>query len=531
MEKAGAGGRPKAVDMWEHVTQVLIASKPILIRSRVREFDCVLVLLSLTIPIPTKSPVISTRKRTSFLSLMTFFRKKTSFIHKNKALQSDVSSFLKFVERHNMRENYMFDLKYCEKIFIPVHVEKNRCGHFYLYIIHVEDQVVEIWDSLRDQFMDKTEREQITKKILLVMETLFEDVMSTKFHWRMASNIQSQSNGYDCGVFVIKYMQQLDNYVRQNPSFQFDSNKERLDLALELLNSDFNQEREILSHKATGSYAQVHSEEDIDSCGIKRKQVDTCKTIFGGGKGAYVELDDFNDRVKRKNVSSKTGCVYVLPTTELVGRCFKWYSQRIWKWIMGDEVSTIGIWGMGGAGKTFLATHVHNKLLEEAGDDFDQVIWVTASQYGSIYELQKAIARSINLDISDECDVKRISGKLLQASNHINRCVLILDNIRDPILLGEEVGFPVSNDRIKLILTTRSWEVCQSMNCMENIIEVKPLDDEFGEDWELFEKTLGIHQMQSSGVESIARTLVEQCGGLPLAIVTIARSMKGKKTI
>ncbi|XP_054790651.1 putative ubiquitin-like-specific protease 1B [Prosopis cineraria] len=225
-------------------------------------------------------------------------------IFSNKALQSDVSSFLKFVERHNMRENYMFDLKYCEKVLsiyiIPVHVEKNRCGHFYLYIIHVEDQVVEIWDSLRDQFMDKTEREQITKKILLVMETLFEDVMSTKFHWRMASNIQSQSNGYDCGVFVIKYMQQLDNYVRQNPSFQFDSNKERLDLALELLNSDFNQEREILSHKATGSYAQVHSEEDIDSCGIKRKQVDTCKTIFGGGKGAYVELDDFNDRVKRK---------------------------------------------------------------------------------------------------------------------------------------------------------------------------------------------------------------------------------------
>ncbi|XP_054817664.1 uncharacterized protein LOC129317347 [Prosopis cineraria] len=34
----------------------------------------------------------------------------------NEALKSDVSSFLNFVERHNMRENYMFHLNYCEKV-------------------------------------------------------------------------------------------------------------------------------------------------------------------------------------------------------------------------------------------------------------------------------------------------------------------------------------------------------------------------------------------------------------------------------
>ncbi|XP_028769968.1 probable disease resistance protein At4g27220 [Neltuma alba] len=184
---------------------------------------------------------------------------------------------------------------------------------------------------------------------------------------------------------------------------------------------------------------------------------------------------------------------------------------------------------MAGAGKTALATQVHNKLLEEAGDDFKHIIWVTVSQYdNSIYKLQKVIARSINLDISDECDVKRISGILLHAFNHITRCVLILDDVWNPIYL-EEVGFPVSNNGIKLILTTRLWEVCQSMNCMKNIIEVEPLSKEDG--FDLFKKTLGVHQIQPIGVEPKARAVAEQCEGLPLAIVMIARSMKGKEHI
>ncbi|XP_054819754.1 disease resistance protein RPS5-like isoform X2 [Prosopis cineraria] len=371
--------------------------------------------------------------------------------------------------------------------------------------------------------MDKTERERTTQKLLLAMDKFLGVAMFTKFLWTMAINIPLQPNGYDCGIFVIKYMQQSDNFVRQNPSFQFDSNKERLDLALEFLNSDLNQEKKTLYDKVARRCKQGKT-------AIERKWVDTCKTLSEDvGRGACMELVASDNRVKRKNASLEKGCVkgYELPTIELVGKKFQSYAKQIWKWLMENKVSTIGIWGMGGAGKTTLATHVHNKLLKEAGDDFDYVIWVTASRYDTIYELQKVIARSINLDISDEHDVKRISGKLVQASKHLNRCVLLLDDVWDPIFLEEEVGFPVSNNGIKLILTTRSWEVCQTMNCLKSVIEVEPLNEEDG--WELFKTTLGSHMMQSSEVEPIASTVAKQCEGLPLAIVTIARSMKGKE--
>ncbi|XP_028769969.1 probable disease resistance protein At4g27220 [Neltuma alba] len=445
----------------------------------------------------------------------------------SKALDSgDVSFFLDFVQRNNMRDNYMSESVDCEKIFIPVHVEKNSCGHYYLYIIHTKNQEVEIWDSLCDRFMDETKRDQTTENLLLAMDNLFENVMFTKFDRRMASNILLQPNGHDCGIFVINYMQQSDHYVTQNPLFQFDSDKERLDLALKLLKSNLNNEQERLYDEAARSYAKAHSEEDLDLRGTKRKWVEDV-----GRGGAYMELDDSDNTVKRKNVRLKTECSrgYLLPPIDLLGEEFQRYTQQIWKWITEDEVSAIGIWGMGGAGKTALATHVHNKLLEEAGDDFEQIIWVTVSHYDdSICKLQKAIARSINLDISDECDVKRISGKLLHAFKHITRCVVILDDVWNPIYL-EEVGFPVSNNGIKLILTTRLWEVCQSMNCMKNIIEVEPLGKEDG--FDLFKKTLGVHQIQPIGVEPKARAVAKQCERLPLAIVMIARSMKGKEHI
>ncbi|XP_028769962.1 uncharacterized protein LOC114727420 [Neltuma alba] len=201
----------------------------------------------------------------------------------------------------------MWNLVDCEKIFIPVHVEKNSCGHYYLYIIHTKNQEVEIWDSLCDQFMDETERNQTTENLLLAVDNLFGNVMFTKFGRRMASNILLQPNGYDCGIFVINYMQQSDHYVTQNTLFQFDSDKERLDLALKLLKSNLNNEKESLYDEAARSYAKAHSEEDLDLCGTKRKGVEDV-----GRRGTYMELDDSDNTVKRKNVRLKTGICFNL---------------------------------------------------------------------------------------------------------------------------------------------------------------------------------------------------------------------------
>uniref|UniRef100_A0A3N7FDY8 NB-ARC domain-containing protein n=1 Tax=Populus trichocarpa TaxID=3694 RepID=A0A3N7FDY8_POPTR len=71
-----------------------------------------------------------------------------------------------------------------------------------------------------------------------------------------------------------------------------------------------------------------------------------------------------------------------LPTssTKLVGRAFEHNTSVILSWLTDDEVSTIGIYGMGGVGKTIMLQHIHNKLLERQ-DISHCVFWVTASRF------------------------------------------------------------------------------------------------------------------------------------------------------
>ncbi|KAI9078154.1 hypothetical protein K1719_039922 [Acacia pycnantha] len=465
----------------------------------------------------------------------------------SEAAKVTVSYLLNFVHCQKMKENYMSDLEYCEKIFVPVHVGERPNGHFYLYIIHLKNKEIEIWDSLPNTFEAEIEEttkklliateiwdclpntfeaeiEETTKKLLIAMEKLFKKVTFTEFHLKKANDIRLQPNGYDCGVFVINYMQQSDNYVKRNPSFQFDSQKEREDLALKLLNNDLNKEKKNLHDKARQQYAQVETqdgnkddsnEEDDDSdeedYGDSDEEDDDDSDEEDHG---YSDEEDYDSDEQGDGLEN-----------DLIGWKFQRYTEQIREWIEDDKVSAIGVWGMGGSGKTALASHIYDKLLEE-GDI--KVIWVTVSQ-NSIYKLQKVIARSIKLDISEEFEVKRIAKKLYQAFKEMKQCVVILDDVWDHFFL-KDVGFPLSDNRIKLILTTRIREVCQGMGCdQKNKIEVGRLG--MDDSQALFKKTMGSYEELSLEVKRIARKVADECEGLPLAIVRIATSMKDKKQV
>jgi disease resistance protein RPS2 len=94
-----------------------------------------------------------------------------------------------------------------------------------------------------------------------------------------------------------------------------------------------------------------------------------------------------------------------------VGRAFEQNTNLIWSWLIDDEVSTIGIYGMGGVGKTTMLQHIHNKILERQGI-FYCVYWVTVSRGFSIERLQNLIAKRLHLDLSSEDDDLRRAVKL-----------------------------------------------------------------------------------------------------------------------
>ncbi|KAK4348031.1 hypothetical protein RND71_034370 [Anisodus tanguticus] len=88
-----------------------------------------------------------------------------------------------------------------------------------------------------------------------------------------------------------------------------------------------------------------------------------------------------------------------LVTTNLEGQAFGQCSESISEMLRKDDVSSIGIYGMGGVGKTTMAMNIHNELLQESIFS-GQIYWVTVSQDSSIQKLQNGIAENVGLDFS-----------------------------------------------------------------------------------------------------------------------------------
>lgn len=212
-----------------------------------------------------------------------------------------------------------------------------------------------------------------------------------------------------------------------------------------------------------------------------------------------------------------------LLTTEMFGSAFEENLDMIWELLVNDKVASVGIYGMGGVGKTTLMKHIHNRLL---GETRDCVCWVTVSQVFSIKKLQDEIARAINLELTNDNDMDRRAARLNAELSQRESMVLILDDVWENIDI-QKVGYPLGREGCRLIMTTRSLKVCHQIGC-KKIVEVKTLYHD--EAWDLFKVTLG-HESIAPEVEGIAKCMVKMCDGLPLGIITLAGSMRGKTAI
>ncbi|KAG6388540.1 hypothetical protein SASPL_149968 [Salvia splendens] len=213
-----------------------------------------------------------------------------------------------------------------------------------------------------------------------------------------------------------------------------------------------------------------------------------------------------------------------LLTNGMVGEAFHENLETILKHLESGQVLSIGVYGMGGVGKTTLAKHIHNRLLQHSQG---RVIWVTVSEEFSVTTLQDKIAHFIGLDFGGEDNEDIRAARLHTTLSQMKNSVLILDDVWENIDLSK-VGCPISVECCRLIITTRSLEVCRQI-CCQKVFQVKTLHHR--EAWELFNETLRNEIELDSSAEEIARSVAKLCGGLPLAIATVAGGMRGERAI
>ncbi|RWR76084.1 disease resistance protein RPS2 [Cinnamomum micranthum f. kanehirae] len=184
-----------------------------------------------------------------------------------------------------------------------------------------------------------------------------------------------------------------------------------------------------------------------------------------------------------------------------------------------DAANIIGVYGVGGVGKTTLIENFNNEL-KKCSHGFGTIIMVKVTQKVDILKIQKKICGRMGIQNPiDELDLLRKElGKV--------KYLLIFDDLWERLELND-IGIPAPENGSKIIFTTRSLKVCTAMKAEMNI-EVKCLPPD--EAWELFVRETSPH-VNKPAIKCLAGKMLERCKGLPLAITTVARDMAGKERV
>ncbi|CAL4899273.1 unnamed protein product [Urochloa decumbens] len=186
-----------------------------------------------------------------------------------------------------------------------------------------------------------------------------------------------------------------------------------------------------------------------------------------------------------------------------------------------SDRAVVSIWGMGGSGKTTLASSIYKR--QDVGKNFDCHLWISVSPTYQVEDLLGTVMKQLSGNY-DEHGTSHPRDMLVQIQSYLaeRRYLIVLDDMwdRDSWIIFDH-ALPNNRLRSRVIITTRNEGVA-SLAQENNTIRLGFLPEE--ESWKLFNIKAFSKLSEPKCPESLvplAKKILEKCQGLPLAIVAI----------
>ncbi|KAH0715584.1 hypothetical protein KY284_008489 [Solanum tuberosum] len=195
----------------------------------------------------------------------------------------------------------------------------------------------------------------------------------------------------------------------------------------------------------------------------------------------------------------------------------------------GGNLTVVPIVGMGGAGKTTLAKAVYND--EKVKNHFGLKAWYCVSEPYDALRITKGLLQEIgSFDSKDDGNLNQLQVKLKESLKGKKFLVVLddvwnddyneWDNLRNVFVQGDMGS--------KIIVTTRKESVAQTMCADRCTITVGTLSSE--DSWALF-KRHSLENRDHPELEEVGKEIADKCKGLPLALKTVAGTLRGKSEV